>query len=131
MLSTLHVGTDKQANPVANPAANPVESRCIIIVKRSIKSAALDKEIRKQIAIHLKENGCTRPYFLSTFSDPDYNKLQHESRISHEIFNTFLIKLYKTNHSLVLMNRNDYEWEYEPYITLGKMNNIHTEMAYA
>jgi len=44
--------------------------------------------------------------------------------------NTFLIKLYKTNHSLVLMNRNDYEWEYEPYITLGKMNNIYIEMAY-
>lgn len=107
------------------------KTRRIIIVKRSIKSAATDKNLRKQIAVHLKESGCTRPYFLSTFSDPDYHKPQHESRIAHEIMNTFLIKLYKTNHSLVLMNRNDYEWEYEPYITLGEMNNIYIEMAYA
>ena len=107
------------------------KSRRIIIVKRSIKSASTDKELRKQIAIHLREAGCTRPYFLSTFTDPDYHKPQHESRIAHEIMNTFLIKLYETNHSLVLMNRNDYEWEYTPYITLGEMNNIYIEMAYA
>lgn len=106
------------------------ETRRIIIVKRVIKSASTDKELRKQIAIHLKENGCTRPYFLSIFTDPHYNKIQHESRISHEIFNTFLIKLYKTNNSLIIMNRNEFEWEYEPYITLGKMNNITIEMAY-
>jgi hypothetical protein len=110
---------------------NKQKSRRIIIVKRSILSASADKELRKQIAIHLKQNGCTRPYFLSTFSNPDYNKPQHESRIAHEIMNTFLIKLYKTNHSLVLMNRNDYDWEYEPYVTLCEMNNIHIEMAYA
>ena len=106
------------------------KTRRIIIVKRSIKSASTDKNLRKKIATHLKESGSTRPYFLSTFSDPDYHKPQHKSRIAHEIMNTFLIKLYKTNHSLVLMNRNDYEWEYEPYITLGKMNNIYIEMAY-
>jgi hypothetical protein len=104
--------------------------RCIVIVKRTIKSASTDNQIRKQIAIYLKENGYSRPYFLSTFNDPDYNKPQHESRIAHEILNRFLIKLYKTNHSLVIMNRNNYEWEYEPYITLGEMNNIHIEIVY-
>ena len=105
--------------------------RCIVIVKRYVKSASTDKELRKKIAIHLKGNGFSTPYFLSTFNDPDYNKFQHQSRIAHEILNTFLIKLYKTNNSLVLMNRNDYEWEYEPYVTLGQMNNIYIEMAYA
>jgi hypothetical protein len=105
--------------------------RCIVIVKRYIKSASTDKELRKKIATHLKEKGFATPYFLSTFNDPDYHKLQHQSRIAHETLNTFLIKLYKTNHSLVLMNSNDFEWEYEPYITLGQMNNIYVEMAYA
>jgi hypothetical protein len=124
---------ENQENGDKNQATcdNKPKSRCIIIVKRAVKSASIDKKLRKQIAIHLKENGFTRPYFLSTFSNPDYNKLHHESRIAHEILNTFLIKLYKTNHSLVIMNRNDYEWEYEPYITLCEMNNIHIEMAYA
>lgn len=105
--------------------------RCIVIVKRYIKSASTDKELRKKIATHLKEKGFATPYFLSTFNDPDYHKLQHQSRIAHETLNTFLIKLYKTNNSLVIMNRNDFEWEYEPYITLGQMNNIYIEMAYA
>jgi hypothetical protein len=105
--------------------------RCIVIVKRYIKSASTDKELRKKIATHLKGNGFSTPYFLSTFNDPDYHKLQHQSRIAHEILNTFLIKLYKTNHSLVLMNSNDFDWEYEPYVTLGQMNNIYVEMAYA
>jgi hypothetical protein len=104
--------------------------RCIVIVIRDVKSASVDREIRKQIAVHLKETGYTRPCFLSAFSNPDYNKIQYESRIAHETLNTFLIKLYKTNNSLVIMNRNDYEWEYEPYITLGKMNDIHIEMVY-
>lgn len=116
---------------IDNDTSKTQKPRCIIIVKRYIKSASTDKELRKKIATHLKEKGFATPYFLSTFNDPDYHKFQHQSRIAHETLNTFLIKLYKTNHSLVLMNCNDYEWEYAPYITLGQMNNIYIEMAYA
>jgi len=122
---------DTYTSIIDNDTSKTQKPRCIIIVKRYIKSASTDKELRKKIATHLKDNGFATPYFLSTFNDPDYHKLQHQSRIAHETLNTFLIKLYKTNNSLVLMNSNDFEWEYEPYITLGEMNNIYIEMAYA
>ena len=102
--------------------------RKVIIVRRTVCNLTTDIEIRRQIAIQLQKDGYTLPYFLSTFSYPNHTDIIRESRIALEVLNKFLVKLYTTNHTIVIMNRNQFEWEYEPYLTACKMYKIQCEI---
>lgn len=96
--------------------------RCLFIVRR-LPFLNLDNNIRNEI-----KTSTNRNYrILSTYDLVEKNggfDVRNLAKYSSVVLKSFIKLLYKGDHDIYLMNRNQYRWEYECYAALARKFNF-------
>jgi hypothetical protein len=96
--------------------------RNLFIVRR-LPFLNLDNSIRNEI-----KSTSTKNYrILSTYDLAEKNgefDVRNLAKYSSIVFKSFIKLLYKGDHDIYLLNRNQYRWEYECYVLLAQKFNF-------